>query len=127
VGPVTVKLSGTVGAWESTITVVVAVLVPLMFVAVRVYVRVEVGLTSVDAMRVLVLNEVGAIATELAFVTFQERVEVPAEPTMVPEAEKEMMDGTELAGLNVAIDAVHGPVTPEKLLTRLPVSAPAVD
>jgi hypothetical protein len=54
---------------------------------------VDVGFTVVDPMSVLVLKEPGVIATELAFVIFQLKVEVPAEATMVPEAVKEEIVG----------------------------------
>ena len=83
----------TVGAMESTATVVVAVLVPFALVAVTVYVMVEVGFTAVAPMRVEVLKEPGVMATEEAFAMFQERVEVPADATMPDEAVKEAMVG----------------------------------
>ena len=92
VGLPTVKLPGAMGA-VATCTIAVMVLVPFAFVAVRVYVVVEVGFTVVDPMRVLVLKLPGVMATLLAFVTFQERVLVPAEATTVGEAEKEEMVG----------------------------------
>ncbi len=60
----------------ATITVVVAVLVPLELVAVRVYSVVEVGLTISDPIRVDVVNAPGVIATDEAFATSQESVEV---------------------------------------------------
>jgi hypothetical protein len=101
-------LPGIVGAVESTVTVVAAVLVPFAFVAVRVYVIVDVGFTVVDAMSVLVLKEPGVMATELAFVMFQESVLVPAEATIDEEAVKEKMSGRE------------GPVAALKVATAIP-------
>ena len=87
----TVRPVGTVGAWASTVTVAVAVLVPFPFEAVRVYVVDVVGFTLVDPIRVDVEKEPGVIVTELAFVTFQERVDVPAEATTKGDAEKELI------------------------------------
>jgi hypothetical protein len=46
-----------------------------------------------DPIRVLVLRAIGEIATELALLTFQERVEVPKGATSVGEAVKEEMEG----------------------------------
>ena len=65
---------GVEGGVASIVTLVVAVLVPFAFVAVKVYVVVEVGFTVVEPMRVLVLKLPGVMATEEAFETFQERV-----------------------------------------------------
>ena len=76
-----------------------AVLVPFALVAVSVFVIVDVGFTLVDPMSVDVLKLPGLIATEEAFVTFQERVLVPAERTSVGEAEKELMVGVLVATL----------------------------
>jgi hypothetical protein len=56
-------------------------------------VMVEVGFTVVDPMRVEVLKEPGVMATELAFVTLKERVEVPAEATIDEEAVKLLIVG----------------------------------
>jgi hypothetical protein len=90
-----VRDCGAVGA-VATFTVAWAVDVPFPFVAVRVYVVVEVGFTVVDPTRVLVEKPPsGDMATELAFVMFQESVEVPAEATMPGEAAKEEMEGRE--------------------------------
>jgi hypothetical protein len=58
-----------------------------------VYIVVLVGFTFVDPMRVLVLKLPGVIATEEAFVIFQESALVPAEATTVGDAEKEEMEG----------------------------------
>ena len=88
----TVKLPGAVGA-VATWTVVVAVEVPFAFVAVRVYMTVEVGFTVIEPTRVEVEKEPGVITTELAFETFQVRVEVPRDATIVGEAVKEEMPG----------------------------------
>jgi len=93
VGLPTAKLPGAVGA-VATFTVVVAVTLPFGLVAVMVYIVVLVGFTFVDPMRVLVLKLPGVIATEEAFVIFQERALVPAEATTVGDAEKEEMEGT---------------------------------
>jgi hypothetical protein len=71
---------------------VVAILVPFAFVAVIVYIVVEVGFTDVDPMRVLVLKPPGVIATDEAFVMLHESVEVPAEATMLGD---ELNDDTE--------------------------------
>jgi hypothetical protein len=54
---------------------------------------VEVGFTVVDPMRVEVEKLPGVIATEEAFVMFQESVLVPAETTTPGEAEKAVIDG----------------------------------
>ena len=54
---------------------------------------VEVGCTVVEPMRVEVANEPGVMATEDAFVMFQERVDVPAEATTEEDAEKEEIMG----------------------------------
>jgi hypothetical protein len=64
---------------------------------------VEVGFTVVDAMRVVVLKEMGEIKTEEAFVMFQLRVLVPAGAKAEGEAEKEEMVGGEVFDLKVAI------------------------
>ena len=56
---------------------------------------VEVGFTVVDPDKVLIEKEPGVMAIELAFETFQLRVDVPAEATIDEEAEKEEMDGAE--------------------------------
>lgn len=92
VGLPTAKLPGAVGA-VATFTVVVAVTLPFGFVAVTVYIVVLVGFTFVDPMRVLVLKLPGVMATEEAFVIFQESALVPAEATTVGDAEKEEMEG----------------------------------
>jgi hypothetical protein len=89
---VTASDPGTVGAVASTAIDVVAVVVPFAFVAVIVYIVVEVGFTDVDPMSVLVLKPPGVMATELAFVMFHESVDVPAEATMLGD---ELNDDTE--------------------------------
>jgi hypothetical protein len=111
VGLPTEKLPGAVGA-VATDTDVVAVVVPFAFVAVIVYIVVEVGFTDVDPMRVLVLKPPGVIATDEAFVMFQESVDVPAEATSVGDAEKEEMVGALPALLTVIEMAVLVPVFP---------------
>jgi hypothetical protein len=81
----------------STVTVVVAVLVPFEFVAVRVYVIVEVGFTVVEPEAVDVLKEPGVIAMFVMVpVAFQLSVEVPAEATMDEEAVKDVIVGGEM-------------------------------
>lgn len=54
---------------------------------------VDVGFTVVDPTRVELENDPGVIATDDAFVTLKERVEVPAEATIVADATKETMAG----------------------------------
>jgi|ERR1017187_1702189 hypothetical protein len=88
----TVREPGAVGGVATEI-VVVAVLVPLLFVAVSVYVIVEAGFTAKRPMSVLVLKFPGVIATDDAFVTLKESVLDPAEATMLDEAVKEEMEG----------------------------------
>jgi hypothetical protein len=77
-----------------TVTVVVAAVDPFAFVAVKVYVIVEVGFTVVEPASVDVEKEPGVMATELAFERFQESVLVPAEATLFGDAVKEVMIGT---------------------------------
>jgi hypothetical protein len=91
-GDETVNDPGAVGA-VATCTLVVAVLVPFAFVAVRVKTVVEVGFTEVDPMRVDVLKEPGLTVTEEAFVMFQESVLVPAEATTPGEAVNAVIEG----------------------------------
>jgi hypothetical protein len=86
------RFCGALGA-VATVTVVVRVVVPFAFVAVNVYVVVEVGFTVVDPMRVDVEKEPGVIARDVALVTFQDSVDVPAEATIVGDAVKEEMTG----------------------------------
>ena len=86
---------GAVGA-VATDTEVVAVLVPFGFVAVMVYIVVEVGLTVVEPIKVDVENAPGVIATDDAFAIFQLNVDVPAETTIVGDAEKEETEGSRL-------------------------------
>jgi hypothetical protein len=54
---------------------------------------VEVGFTVVEPIKVEVEKLPGVIATELAFVTFQESVEVPADTTTPGDALKDEMEG----------------------------------
>lgn len=61
---------------------------------------VEVGFTIVEPMSVLVLKLPGVMATEEAFVTFQERVDVPPDRTREEDAEKE-----EMAGIEAGVDS----------------------
>jgi hypothetical protein len=94
VGLPTERLPGAVGA-VATAMEVVAVLVPLLFVAVIVYILVLVGFTVSDPMRVLVLKPPGVIATDDALLIFQESDDAPAEATTVGEPPKEEMVGVE--------------------------------
>jgi hypothetical protein len=87
--PVAAKPEGIEGGALSILTVVVAVEVPFAFVAVRVYVVVEVGLTVVDPVRVEVEKAPGVIATELAFEMFQERIEEEPESISTGDAVNE--------------------------------------
>lgn len=52
---------------------------------------VDVGFTVIDPISVDVENEPGVMATEVAFVTFQLKVDVPTEATIVGDAEKELI------------------------------------
>ena len=54
---------------------------------------VEVGFTVVDPIKVDVENPPGVIATDDALLMFHERVEVPADATMVGDAENEEIVG----------------------------------
>lgn len=95
----------------STRTVVVAVLVPFAFVAVRVYVVVDVGFTVSNPMRVDVERLPGVMATDDAFETAQLKVEVPFVTMALGEAIKEETVGGLLAASNdkmVAIDPYPG-------------------
>jgi hypothetical protein len=105
--PVAVAASeaGVVGGVASTVTVVVAVEVPFAFVAVRVYVVVDVGWTMKDPVSVEVENAPGVIATELAFVTLKASVEVPAASTREEDAVKEAIEG--VAALAVVVVATE--------------------
>jgi hypothetical protein len=67
--------------------------VPFAFVAVIVYIVVEVGFTDVDPMRVLVLKLPGVMATELAFVIFHESVDVAPEAVLVGDALNDDTEG----------------------------------
>ena len=106
VGPDTANEPGAVGA-VATITLVVVVLVPFAFVAVRVYMVVEVGFTVVDPTRVEVEKVPGVMAREVAFATFQESVLVPADATMEEEAVKEEMEGGDPLLTVTVTDAVE--------------------
>lgn len=94
--PVALTPVGVEGGAESIVTEVVAVVEALAFVAVRVYMVVEVGLTVVEALRVLVENEPGVIAMEEALETFQESTEEEPERISAGDALKEVMSGLEL-------------------------------
>jgi len=86
----------------STVTVVETVDVPLAFVAVKVYVIVEVGFTVVDPTAVEVLKEPGVIAMFVIVpVAFQLKVEVPAEATTDEEAVKDEMVGSAPASASI--------------------------
>ena len=86
------RLVGTEGGMVSTMTVAIAVEVPLPFDdAVRVYVLVEVTLTRVEPIRVEVEKLPGVMATDEAFTACQLRVEVPEDAKIEGVAEKEMM------------------------------------
>jgi hypothetical protein len=89
----TERLPGAVGA-VGTFTVVVAVLVPLLFVAIRVYTVVEVGCTAVDPEEVDVLKLPGVIDIWVIVpVALQLNVDVAPEATIVGEAVKEEIVG----------------------------------
>jgi len=92
-----------VGGMFPTLTVVVAVLAPFGLVAVSVYVVVDVGCTTRDPTRVEVEKEPDVMATELAFVTFQESVEVAEGAVLEGEAEKLKIVG----GVDVARERVN--------------------
>ena len=93
VGLPTVKLPGAVGA-VATATLVVAVLVPFAFVAVRVYIVVEVGFTVIELEAVDVLKPPGLMAMFVIVpVAFQLRTEAEPLATTVGEAVKEAMEG----------------------------------
>ena len=94
--PVAASDAGVVGGVESIVTVVVAVDVPLLLVAVRVYVVVEVGFTFHEPARVDVENDPGVMAMEEAFETFQERTDELAERMGVGEAVNEEMVGVDV-------------------------------
>lgn len=98
-------LVGVVGAMESMVTLVVAVVVPFAFVAVRVYVVVLVGFTVVEAIRVLVEKLPGVMATEEAFEIFHKSVEEAPDRMKDGEAENDEMPGGAVADLNAAIIA----------------------
>ena len=87
----TVKLPGAVGA-VATWILVVAVEVPFVFVAVRVK-MVEVESAGVVALVPVTVPIVGLMESEVAPVTLQLKVEVPAEATTFGEPEKAVMDG----------------------------------
>jgi hypothetical protein len=91
----------------ATATVVWAVEVPFALVAVRVYVVVDVGFTVTEPEAVEVENEPGVMAIELAFVTFQERVDdAPDAAVEDGDAVKdEIFGGLPEAALKVAIYA----------------------
>ena len=69
---------------------------------------VEVGFTVVEPDNVLVEKEPGVMAIEVAFETFQLRVDVPAEATIVEDAEKEEMEGRPTAFSELIAQKVDG-------------------
>ncbi len=99
---------GAVGA-VAIKTVVVAVLVPFAFVAVRVYTVVEVGATVIEPDRVDVVilpGEMVIVVVEVTMpFTFQDNVDVPDEAMEDGDAVNEEMIGDEDAEMNVAISA----------------------
>ena len=80
-----------------TVTEEVAVEVPVPFVAVRVYIVVEVGERMRDPTSVLVEKEPGVMATDEAFVRSQESVDDAPETMDAGEDVKEKMVGLEVA------------------------------
>ena len=81
-----------ISVWDTGVAVRpvgVVVLVPFAFVAVSVYVVVEVGFTIVEPESVLVEKLPGVIERDVAFATFQESVDDPDGATSVGDAEKE--------------------------------------
>lgn len=90
---VAATLVGTEGGIVSTMTVVVAVDVPLFDDAVSVYAVVDVKFTSVEPMSVVVEKLPGMMATEEAFTTCQLRVELPVVAKIEGDAEKERTVG----------------------------------
>ena len=91
VGLPTEKAPGAVGA-VATITLVVAVLVPFAFVAVRVK-TVEVESAGVPVLVPMTVPIAGLIDSEVAPVSVQLKVEVPFGATVCGEAEKEAIVG----------------------------------
>jgi hypothetical protein len=89
---------------ESTVTVVVAVVVPLPLTAVRVY-RVVVERAGVVVLVPVTVPIPGLMEVELALETLKLRVEVPFRATTLGEAEKEEMAGGLLAV--TVVDAVE--------------------
>jgi hypothetical protein len=87
---------------------------------------VEVGFTAVDPMRVEVEKLPGVMATELAFVMFQLKVEVPAEATTPGETVKEEMMGGEEDPLNAPISQApeERRAVPTASLSRVGIPAP---
>lgn len=80
-----------------TATEVVAVTDPEPFIAVRVYVVVEVGKTMREPAIVEVLKLPGEMATDEAFAVFQERVEEAPDMMLAGEDVKEKMVGLVVA------------------------------
>ena len=77
----TARIPGTVGAVISIVIVPFAVDEPLLFAAVKVYVVVDVGLTTVEPELEAEVKAPGVIAIEVIVpVAFQERVELPPGP-----------------------------------------------
>ncbi len=68
---------GVVGAWESTTTVVVAVVAPFIFTAVKVYIVVVPGLTIKELEPEVVLKIPGVMLIVSALETFHSKVALP--------------------------------------------------
>ena len=90
------RLVGTVGGVASTVTVVVAVVVPLLLTAVKVY-RVVVDRAGVVVLLPVTVPIVGLTDREVAPEVVQLKAEMPFKATTVGEAEKEEMVGGALS------------------------------
>ena len=88
---------------ELTVTFAVAVVDPEEFVAVSVYVVVAVGLTEVEPVALVEVNEPGVMAMLVALLTDQERELLEPELMDVGFAPKELMVGLLEAGLTVMV------------------------
>lgn len=91
------KLEGMVGAWESTVTVVVAVVVPKLLAAVIVYIVVVAGLTLIELTWVVVLIAPGLMLIDVELETFQDKVEEVVEDAVAGLCVKELMVGADPA------------------------------
>ena len=67
---------------------------------------VDVGFTIVDPMRVDVEKLPGVMVSDVALPTFQESVDVPAEATIVGDAEKEVRMGLRSASPPIQLSSV---------------------